>query len=112
MALGALVSPKAAPQATEKKKRKKAKKVGQIKAADAGLDGFVDWVDPISSEPAEEREGDMSCLVVGFYARMRKWAGSAQGETTPGFEGCRLERFQGRLCIARGWGSSRRASQI
>ena len=42
MALGALVSHKAAPQAMEKKKRKKAKKVGQIKAADAGLDGFVD----------------------------------------------------------------------
>ena len=50
-----------APQAT-KKKRKKAKKVGQIKAIGAGLEGSVDWVDPISSEPAEEREEDMSSL--------------------------------------------------
>ena len=40
--------------------KKKAKKGGQTKAADAGLDDFVDWTDPIASESAEEREDDMS----------------------------------------------------
>ena len=38
-------------------KRKKAKKV-------------VEWVDPISSEPTEEREDDMSNLAAGFSTRM------------------------------------------
>ena len=28
----------------------------------------------------------MSSLVVGFSVRMRKWAASTQGETTPGSE--------------------------
>ena len=46
----------------------------------------MDWVDPISSEPAKEREGDMSSVATGFVMRMRKWATSAQGETTPGSE--------------------------
>ena len=41
-------------------KIKKAKKVGQIKAVGAGLEGFEDWVDPISSELAEGKE--MICL--------------------------------------------------
>ena len=41
-------------------KIKKAKKVGQIKAVGAGLEGFEDWVDLISSEPVEGRE--MICL--------------------------------------------------
>ena len=61
----------------EKKKKKKTKKVGHIKAIDTGLEGFVDWVDPISSEPAEEREGDMSSLATGFVMRIRKRAASA-----------------------------------
>ena len=65
-----------APQAM-KKKRKKKKKVGQIKVAGTGLEIFVDWVDPISSEPIEEREGDMSSLVARFSARMRKLGASA-----------------------------------
>ena len=39
----------------------------------------MDWVDPIVSKPAEEREDDMSNLVTEFAARMRKLAGSAQG---------------------------------
>ena len=43
-------------------------------------------MDPISSEPFEEKEGDMSSLTAGFAARMRKWATSAEGETTPGSE--------------------------
>ena len=42
----------------------------------------MDWVDTIVSKPAEEREDDMSNLVTEFAARMRKLAGSAQGETT------------------------------
>ena len=54
-AQGALVNLKSTPQAGEKKKRKKAKKVEHIKAADTELKGFMDWVDPISSEPAKER---------------------------------------------------------
>ena len=51
-----------------------------------GLEGFVDWLDPTASGPTEEREEDMSSLAVGFAARMRKRATSAQGETTLGFE--------------------------
>ena len=62
------------------------KKVGQIKATGTGLEGFVDLVDPISSEPAEERDDDISSLVTGFTAPMRKRVASAQGETTPDFE--------------------------
>ena len=37
----------------------------------------MDRVDLISNEPAEEREDDMSSLVAGFTARMRKRAVSA-----------------------------------
>ena len=47
-----------------KNKRKNVKKVGQIKVVDVGLEEFVDWVDPISSEPIKEREEDMSSLIV------------------------------------------------
>ena len=74
------------PQAAKKKKRKKAKKVGHIKAADMRLEGFVDWVDPISSELVEERKGDMSSLATRFVVRMRKQAASAQGKTTSDLE--------------------------
>ena len=52
-------------------KRKKAKKVGQIKAVGAGLEGFVDWVDPIFSEPVEGKEDYMSNFATGFVAWMR-----------------------------------------
>ena len=41
----------------------------------------MDWVDPIVSEPAEEREDNMSNLTVGFAAQMRKRAMSTQEET-------------------------------
>ena len=81
---GALVSLKSTPQVGEKKKRKKAKKVNYIKAAGIELKGFVDWVDPISSEPAKEREGNMSSLAAGFATWMLKRAARSQGETTPG----------------------------
>ena len=85
-ALGSFVQPDQSPLAEQdsqpasqaaNKKRKKAKKVGQIKADDARLDSFVDWVDPILSEQAEEREEDMSSLTAGFSTRMRKRAASA-----------------------------------
>ena len=46
----------------------------------------MDLVDPISSEPAKEREDDMSNLAAGFAMRMNKRAVSAQGETTPDSE--------------------------
>ena len=46
----------------------------------------MDWTDPTASELAEERKNDMSSLVAGFAARMRKLAMSSQGETTPGSE--------------------------
>ena len=62
------------------------KKVGHIKATGTGLEGFVDWVDPISSEPAQERDDDMSSLANGFSTTIRKRVASAQGETTPDFE--------------------------
>ena len=51
-----------------------------------GLEGFVEWVDSIASDPAEERESDMSSLAARFFARMPNWATSDQGETTPGSE--------------------------
>ena len=40
-------------------------------------------MDPISSEPNEERKDNMSSLAAGFIVRMCKWATSALGETTP-----------------------------
>ena len=46
----------------------------------------MDWVDPNASDPAKEREDDMSSLAAGFAMQMPKWATSAQGETTPDFE--------------------------
>ena len=82
-----------APQEA-KKKRKKAKKVGQIKVADARLEGIVDWVDPILSEPVEEREEDMSSLDAGFTTRMRKRAASDQRETTSGSKGLGSKRLK------------------
>ena len=46
----------------------------------------MDYVDPNSSDPAKEREDDMSSLVVGFVVRMPKRAASTQGETILDFE--------------------------
>ena len=43
-------------------------------------------MDRITNEPTREREDDMSSLVAGFSAWMRKRAARAQGETTPGSE--------------------------
>ena len=60
--------------------------IGQIKAIDAGLEGFVDWLDSTASDQIEERKEDMSSLVVKFPARMHKREASAQGETTPDSE--------------------------
>ena len=66
----------------EKNKGKNGKKVGHVKAAGMGLEGFVDWVDPISNETVEDREDDMSSLTTRFVARMRKRVARTQGETT------------------------------
>ena len=52
----------------------------------------MDWVDPLSSEPTEEREDDMSSLAARFAARMCKQARSAQMETTSGSEGPNSKR--------------------
>ena len=74
----------------------KKKKKGKIISASMGLEGFVDWVDPNASDPDEEREDDMCNLVARFAARMRKWAMSYHGETTPDsevFDGKRPKRF-------------------
>ena len=67
-----------------------------MKAAGTGLEGFVNCVDPIVSEPAEERKDDMSNLAARFVAQMRKRATSTQKETTPSSEvpgGKRLKWF-------------------
>ena len=60
-----------APQAAKKNKK------GKIIVAGAGLEDFVDWVDPNASSPTEEMEDNMSSLADGFTARMRKWTTSA-----------------------------------
>ena len=49
--------PKPAPQAAKEKKKKK---VERVKAVGEGLEGFVDWGEPTASEPAKEKEDDMS----------------------------------------------------
>ena len=71
--------PEIASQATKKKKKKKknAKKGGQTKVVIIGLKGFVDWTDPTTSEPTKERENNISSLVAGFAAQMRKRAMSS-----------------------------------
>ena len=50
------------------KKEQDRKRVRQTKLADVGLEGFVDWMGILASEPAEEEE--MSMLAIGFTARM------------------------------------------
>ena len=65
--------PQPTPQAMKKKKKKKKKKPKkgrQTKAVGAGLEGFVDWMDPTTSEMANEGEDDMSNLAAGFTVRM------------------------------------------
>ena len=46
----------------------------------------MDWTNPRVSESAEEEEAEMSCLVLGFDARMRKQEASAQGLAAPSDE--------------------------
>ena len=46
----------------------------------------MDWTNPRVRKLAEEEEVEMSGLVSGFVARMRKRAASAQGETSLGSE--------------------------
>ena len=63
--------------AKKKKRKKKVKNGGQTKSTSAGLEGFVDWTDPIASEPTEDGEDDMSSLAIGFVAQMPKRAASS-----------------------------------
>ena len=68
-------------------KKKKRKIITRwVKTVGAGLEGFVDWLDPPVSDPTEERKEYMSSLTAGFATCMCKRAVSAQGETTLGFE--------------------------
>ena len=46
----------------------------------------MDWTNPRVSESTEEEAAEMSSLVSGFAARIRKQAASAQGVTTPDTE--------------------------
>ena len=50
--------------------RKRKNKVGRVKVVGEGLEGFVDWGEPITSEPTKEKEDDMSIL--GCASRL--WA--------------------------------------
>ena len=58
--------------------KKKKKKSGQAKAADEGLEGFVDWMNLVVIQSAEEREAKMFGLVLRFAMRMRRRAANAQ----------------------------------
>ena len=78
----AVQDPKPTPQAVTKKK----KKSRQAKASGEGLEGFVDWTNLEVSQSAEEREAEMSSLIVGFAIRIRKRAANAREGTTPGLE--------------------------
>ena len=60
-----------------RRRERRQKKVENIKAVNTGIEDFVNWVDPISSELAEEREDDMSSLTIGFDVRMCKLATSS-----------------------------------
>ena len=53
------------------------KKVGQVKAVNVRLEGFVNWVDHIANELIQERGDDMSSLAARFVTYMHKWAASA-----------------------------------
>ena len=92
----AVQDPKPATRSANKKAKKKKGKIttGQVKANDAGLEGFVDWLDPPASDSAEEMEEDMFSLASGFAVRIRKRAASTQGETTPGSEVSGRERLR------------------
>ena len=66
-------NPNLAPQVVTKKK----KKSRQVKAVDEGLEGFVDWTNMKISQSTEEREVEMTGLVVGFSIQIRKRAANA-----------------------------------
>ena len=54
-------------------KEKRKKKVGQVKATDEGLEGFIDWGEPTASEPTKKKKDDMYSLAARFTAWMCKW---------------------------------------
>ena len=69
----AVQKPNLAPQAVTKKK----KKSRQVKAVDEGLEGFMDWKNMKISQSNEEREVEMTGLVVGFAIQIRKRTANA-----------------------------------
>ena len=72
------------PKPVPKVMKKKKKKIEKAKATDERLEGFVNWTNLGVSESTKEEEAEMSGLVSGFTARMRKRAASAHGETALG----------------------------
>ena len=72
----------------------KNKKSGQAKVASEGLEGFMDWTNSAVSQSTEEREAEMSGLVVGFAIRMRKRAANAQEGTTPDLKVSSNKRYR------------------
>ena len=80
--------PRPAPR-LEKKERDR-KRTQQTKVADDGLEGFVDWVGVLANESVEEEE--ISMLVVGFSAWIRKWVSDLEDEPTPVLDGKRPKR--------------------
>ena len=75
-------SPRPAPQQAEKMKETRAR---QTKTISTGLEGFIDWIGVVDSEPTKEEE--MSSLAAGFVVQMHKWAMGLEGEATSSFGG-------------------------
>ena len=59
------------------RKKKKKRKIGHEKVIGAGLEGFVDLMDPTVSESTEDKEVEMSSLAAGIAMWMRKSDASA-----------------------------------
>ena len=71
-------------------KERDRKRAWKTKVAGAGLEGFVDWMGILASEPDEEEE--MSMLAVGFATWMHKWVADLKDESTPISNGKCLRR--------------------
>ena len=69
-------SPRAAPRLVKKRKTR----VWQTKAADTGLEDFLDWTEVADIELIEEEE--IFSLTVGFAARKRKRSVTLEGADT------------------------------
>ena len=69
---------KTIPRSAKKKAKNKKEKItiGQVKATDEGLEGFVDWLNPPVGDLAKGRGEDMSSLAARFTAWMCKCTAS------------------------------------